>query len=67
MSIIKTAYVIIAKIKSFHIFNERVSPQHDKTALHYASGNGHPEVVKLLMQCHPDVNIKGYVSTESPH
>ena len=40
--------------------------QDGDTALHYASINGHLEVVKLLLQSHADVNIKGRVSTESP-
>ena len=43
------------------------SPQNDRTALHYASMHGHPEVVKLLLQSHADVNVKDKVSTESPH
>ena len=44
-----------------------VSPQYGSTALHIASINGHPEVVKLLLQSHADVNVKDNVSTESPH
>ena len=43
------------------------SPQYDSTALHYASLEGHPEVVKLLVQAHAYMNVKDYVSTESPH
>ena len=43
------------------------SPQYGNTALHLASRNGHPEVVKLLLQSHADVNVKNNVSTESPH
>ena len=42
-------------------------PQYGNTALHYASMKGHPEVVKLLMQSHTNVNIKNNVSTESPN
>ena len=38
------------------------SPQDGDTALHYASRNGHLEVVKLLLQCHADVHVKGTVS-----
>ena len=40
------------------------SPQYGGTALHIASGHGHPEVVKLLVQSHADVNVKNIVSTE---
>ena len=58
-------------INCFHnniiTFIECFSTQHGNTALHYASEEGHPAVVKLLVQSHADVNIKGYVSTESPH
>ena len=43
------------------------SPQSGNTALHWASVNGHFEVVKLLLQSHADVNDKNIVSTESPH
>ena len=64
MSIIKTAYVIIAIINIFHKY---FPTQYDKTALHYASEKGHLKVVMLLIQSHADVNIKGYVSTKSPH
>ena len=39
------------------------SPQDGDTALHYASRNGHLEVVKLLLQCHADVHVKGTVSS----
>ena len=41
--------------------------QDGNTALHYASLYGHPEVVKLLLQSHADVNVKNKVSSESPH
>ena len=44
-----------------------LSPQSGDTAIHYASEEGHPAVVMLLVQSHADVNINGYVSTESPH
>ena len=43
------------------------SPQYGDTALHKASSNGHPEVVKLLLQSHAYMNVKNDVSTESPH
>ena len=43
------------------------SPQSGDTALHDASMNCHPEVVKLLLQFHADVNVKNNVSTELPH
>ena len=43
------------------------SPQSGYTALYEASRYGHPEVVKLLVQSHADVNVKNDVSTESPH
>ena len=47
-------YVIYVTI-AFILF----SPQSGDTALHMASMNGHPEVVKLLLQSHTDVNVKG--------
>jgi ankyrin repeat protein len=47
------------------LFLSYFSPQNGDTALHIASKNGHPEVVKLLVQSHADVNIKDRVSTES--
>ena len=40
------------------------SPQYGDTALHDASRKGHPEVVKLLLQSHADMNVKNKVSTE---
>ena len=33
------------------------------TPLHWASQNGHPEVVKILLQSQADVNVKSKVST----
>ena len=41
--------------------------QNDETPLHLASWGGNPEVVKLLVQSHANVNVKNNVSTESPH
>jgi ankyrin repeat protein len=41
--------------------------QNGYTALHWASEEGHPKVVKLLVQSHANVNVKDNVSTESPH
>ena len=46
----------------FHAF----PPQDSDTALHQASKEGYPEVVKLLLQSQDDVNVKDNVSTESP-
>ena len=43
------------------------SPQSGNSPLHWASIKGHPEVVKLLVLSHANVNIKNNVSTESPH
>ena len=40
--------------------------QSGQTALHQASMYGNPEVVKLLLQSHANVNVKDNVSTESP-
>ena len=40
------------------------SPQYGNTALHDAFWKGHPEVVKLLLQSHADMNVKNKVSTE---
>ena len=42
------------------------SPQSGDTALHRASRYGHPEVVKLLLQSHADVNDQNNVSSKSP-
>jgi ankyrin repeat protein len=47
------------------LFLSYFSPQYGDTALHKASKNGFPEVVKLLVQSHADVNVKDRVSTES--
>ena len=66
MSIIKTAYVIIAIIKIINDFIMFCS-QYDRTALHYASMKGHPAVVKLLVQSHSSMNVTDIVSIESPH
>ena len=51
----------------FHTFKEYLSPQSGNTILHLASMQGHPEVVKLLVQSHANVNVKNNVSTKSPH
>ena len=64
-SIIKMVYVIIVTIAFILLMS--VSPQYGNTALHWASKEGHPEVVKLLVQSHANMNIKSNVSTELPH
>ena len=64
-SIIKMVYVIIVTIAFILLMS--VSPQYDRTALHWASENGHRAVVKLLVQSHANVNVKDDVSTESPN
>ena len=58
-------YVTIVNIA--FLLLKSVSTQYGNTALHWASKEGHPAVVKLLALSHADMNIKGYVSTESPH
>ena len=55
--------ILITATIAFILF----SSQYRDTALHDASENGHLEVVKLLLQSHANVNVKGTVSTESPH
>ena len=45
------------------ILLKSVSPQYGKTVLHFASEEGHPEVVVLLVQSHANVNVKNNVST----
>ena len=47
------------------ILLKSVSPQYGKTVLHWASEEGHPEVVKLLVQSHANVNVQKNVSTDS--
>jgi ankyrin repeat protein len=39
------------------------SPQSGNTALHLASSNGLPEVVRILVQSHADVDVKNGVSS----
>ena len=59
--------LICDKCRSLLIFPHTMScMQPGQTALHQASMYGNPEVVKLLLQSHADVNIKDNVSTESP-
>ena len=64
-SIIKMVYVIIVTIAFILLMN--VYAQNGNTPLHLASWGGNPEVVKLLVQSHANVNVKNNVSTESPH
>ena len=53
---------------SSHTFKECFPrPQYGKTPLHHASKEGNPEVVKVLVQSHANMNIKSNVSTELPH
>jgi ankyrin repeat protein len=49
------------------LFLSYISPQSGNTALHQACRNDYPNVVKILVQSHTDVNFKNNVSTESPH
>jgi ankyrin repeat protein len=51
-------YMTILSVTIAFVF----SPQYGDTALHEASSNGHPEVLKLLLQSHADVNVKNRVS-----
>ena len=48
----------------FHTFKKYFFPQYGKTPLHHASKEGNPEVVKLLVQSHANVNVKKNVSTD---
>ena len=41
------------------------SLQYGNTPLHWGSLKGYPEVVKILVQSQPNLNIKNKVSTES--
>ena len=59
-------YTNIRYVTSVTIAFILFSPQNGDTALHKASRYGHPEVVKLLLQSHADVNVKDNVSTKSP-
>ena len=47
---------------TFNIFS-----QYGRTPLHRASKEGHPELVKLLVQSHANVNVKNNVSSKSSH
>ena len=51
----------------FHTFKECFPQQNGNSPLHRASEEGHPEVVKLLVQSHAIMNVKNNVSIESPH
>lgn len=39
--------------------------KYGKTALHWASQNGHPKIVKILVQAQAHLNVKDKVSTKS--
>ena len=47
----------------FQTFKECFPPQYGMMPLHWASQNGHPEVVKILLQSQASVNVKSKVST----
>ena len=66
-SITKMVYVIIVTIAFIPLKNVSPCAQYGDSPLHWASTKGLPEVVKLLVQSNADVNVKGDVSTESPH
>ena len=57
-------YVIIVSILLSY-FQRMFFPQYGNTPTHWASMKGHPEVIKLLVQSHTNMNVKNNVSTES--
>ena len=53
----------VCKIIFFHSLKHGSFLQHGDTALHFAAQDGHPEIVKILVQSHAKLNVKNNVST----